>query len=256
VQISATDYAQATDCLIAAACAGVPAIASFQAAHAVVTASGDAKLREIVNSFEMICPDGQPVRWALNLLHRVALSKRVYGPEMMLRLCERAADEQLPIFLYGGTTSVLAALESRLQEKYPGLRVAGSYAPPFRPLTPAEQDDVVRQICDSGARILFIGLGAPKQDLFAYEHRDRLPLVQVCVGAAFDFHAGVKRMAPAWMQNVGLEWLFRLIQEPRRLFKRYAVTNSIFVGKLFFAWCRRDSLANRQQHSVDNADST
>lgn len=236
VEISATTYEQAVDSLITAAQLREPAIASLHAVHALITASGDAELREMVNSFELIGPDGQPVRWALNLLHKAGLAERVYGPELMLRLCERAAREGVSIFLYGGTPEVLEKLETRLVERYPQLVIAGSYAPPFRPLTEAETDEVIGQVVRSGAGMLFIGLGAPKQDRFAYQHRDRLPVVQVCVGAAFDFHAGIKRMAPHWMQRCGLEWLFRLSQEPGRLWKRYAVTNSVFVGKLISAW--------------------
>lgn len=242
VRVSATNYQQAIDCLVAAARERMPAIASLQAVHAVMTASGDAELRAMVNTFEIVGPDGQPVRWALNLLHGVRLSQRVYGPELMLRLCERAALEQLPIFLYGGTPAVLTALEAGLQNRCPALQIAGSYAPPFRPLLDEEREDMIQRIRDSGARIVFIGLGAPKQDRFAYEFRDRLSVVQVCVGAAFDFHAGMKRMAPRWMQNSGLEWLFRLVQEPRRLFRRYAVTNTQFVIKLLAAWRRKSSI--------------
>lgn len=239
VRVSATCYDEAVDALIAAARQGVSAVASLHAVHALITASGDPELREKVNSFELIGPDGQPVRWALNLLYRTRLQQRVYGPELMLRVCQRAAEEGLPIFLYGGTPTVLEALSANLTTRFPALEIAGSYAPPFRPLTKEERSEVIRRIQDSGARLVFIGLGAPKQDVFAHDLRQELNAVFLCVGAAFDFHAGVKRMAPSWMQRTGLEWLYRLSQEPGRLWKRYFVTNSLFLWKLLAAWCSR-----------------
>ncbi|MEM7315129.1 MAG: WecB/TagA/CpsF family glycosyltransferase [Planctomycetota bacterium] len=138
----------------------------------------------------------------------------------------------MPIYLFGGTEEVLDQLNARLMQRYPDLKIAGSYAPPFRPLTPHEENQVVDDIRSSDARIVFIGLGCPKQDLFAYKLRNQISAVQICVGAAFDFHAGVKRMAPKWMQSRGLEWLYRLSQEPSRLWLRYLTTNSLFVLKL------------------------
>ena len=239
VRVSATCYEEAVDSLVAAAKQGAPAVASLHAVHALMTASGDDELREKVNSFELIGPDGQPVRWALNLLYRTGLKQRVYGPELMLRLCQRAAEEDLPIFLYGGTPEVLDALSANLISRYPGLEIADQYAPPFRPLTADEKKEVIQRMRDSGASLVFIGLGAPKQDFLAHELRQHVNAVFLCVGAAFDFHAGIKRMAPRWMQRSGLEWLFRLSQEPGRLWKRYFVTNSLFLGKLLVAWCWR-----------------
>ncbi len=184
---------------------------------------------------DMITPDGQPVRWALNLLHGTKLKDRVYGPELMLRLCHRAADEGVPIYLYGGSPPVVETLRSNLQRLCPSLVVAGYESPPFRSLTPEEDRDVIDRINNSGARLCFIGLGCPKQDIFAYQHRETINAVQICVGAAFDFHAGAKSTAPEWLQRNGLEWLFRLVQEPRRLWRRYLKTNSIYLAKLLVA---------------------
>jgi exopolysaccharide biosynthesis WecB/TagA/CpsF family protein len=144
----------------------------------------------------------------------------------------------VPIYLYGGTPEVAQTIRENLISRYSGLRVVGSESPPFRPLTPQEQDELVERVNGSGAGVVFIGLGCPKQDHFAYEHADRIQAVQVCVGAAFDFHAGNKKMAPPWMQRRGLEWLFRLSQEPGRLWRRYLITNSLFVWKLAVAWIR------------------
>ncbi len=238
VGVSVTDYAAATDVILRAAAQRIPAVVTCHAVHAVVTASGDPSLRDKVNRFEVVTPDGQPVRWAMNLLHGTRLTDRVYGPELMLRLCRGAAAAGVPIYLYGGNPAVAERLRANLLDQCPGLRIAGYEAPPFRPLTPEEDRAVVERINGSGAGLMFVGLGCPKQDVFASEHRDAIRAVQVCVGAAFDFHAGVKPMAPVWMQRRGLEWLYRLLSEPRRLWRRYLVTNSIFVAKLTAALCR------------------
>lgn len=238
VQVSATNYDECVDAIVQAAHSRTPAIVSLHAAHAVVTASNDDELREAVNKFQIVAPDGQPVRWALNKLYRTRLRDRVYGPELMLRLCKRAAGEGVSIYLYGGVNDgLLDKLRWNLTAKFPKLRIAGAESPPFRPLTEEEDRRAVQRINDSGAGLVFIGLGCPKQDRFAFEHREKLDGVQICVGAAFDFHAGVKKIAPAWMQRRGLEWLYRLLSEPRRLFRRYLVTNSIFVKKFAGQWC-------------------
>lgn len=239
VKVSAAGYAKVVDAILQAARQRLPSVASFHAAHALVTASDDPALLTKVNTFQILAPDGQPVRWALNLLYRAGLRDRVYGPELMMRLCRRAAAEGVPVYFYGSSPRVIDGLCARFSAEYPDLEVAGAESPPFRPLSPEEDRDMVNRINQSGAGIVFIGLGAPKQDHFAYEHRDRIRAVQVCVGAAFDFHAGSKKMAPPWMQRNGLEWLYRLIQEPRRLWRRYMVTNSVFLAKLLCELPRR-----------------
>ncbi|MCA9245770.1 MAG: WecB/TagA/CpsF family glycosyltransferase [Planctomycetales bacterium] len=239
VQVSATNYTEATDVICAAAAQRTPAVVSLHPVHAIIESVRNRELMEQVNRFEIIATDGQPVRWALNMLHGAGLEDRVYGPELMLRLCERAARDGISIFLYGSSTDVLSRLESQLNVKFPALEIAGSYSPPFRPLTAEEDGAVIQLINESGAGLVFIGLGCPKQDKFAAEHQGLIQGVQVCVGAAFDFHAGNKKTAPAWMQRHGLEWLFRLIQEPGRLWKRYLFTNSLFVIKLSAALLQR-----------------
>ena len=232
VGISATTYAEATEAILRAAERHESAIVSAHSVHALVTFSGSEELRRKANSFEMITPDGQPVRWALNTLHGTGLRERVLGAELTLCLCRAAAARGVSIYLYGGASDeVLDKLKANLVAKQPGLMIAGSESPPFRALTPDEREATAERINASGAGIVFIGLGCPKQDEFAYEVRSRVQAVLVCVGAAFDFHAGTKRRAPDWMQRSGLEWLFRLGQEPRRLWKRYLVTNSIFLAK-------------------------
>lgn len=189
-------------------------------------------MQAAVRGFEIVTPDGQPVRMALNLLHRAGLTDRVYGPTLMLRLCAAAAAEGLPIYLYGSTPAVAGQLSRALRARFPGLVVAGAEPSLFRPITPAESADLGQRIRASGARLVFIGLGCPRQELFAHAHREIIGLPQICVGAAFDFHAGNKKQAPRWMQDHALEWLYRLGQEPRRLLRRYAVTNTVFLFAL------------------------
>ncbi|MHB8899058.1 MAG: WecB/TagA/CpsF family glycosyltransferase [Thermoguttaceae bacterium] len=239
VAVSAATYDTAVDAVIHAAGQRQKAIVSLHAVHALVTASRDPALREAVNQFQMVAPDGQPVRWALNRLYGTGLRDRVYGPELMLRLCREAESTGVSVYLYGSSEPVMESLCRELRSRYPGLAIAGTESPPYRPLTSEEDEEVVQRINASGAGIVFIGLGAPKQDLFAHAHRGRIEGVQVCVGAAFDFHAGSLKMAPPWMQQCGLEWLYRLLREPRRLWRRYLVTNSLFVAGIGTAMTRR-----------------
>jgi N-acetylglucosaminyldiphosphoundecaprenol N-acetyl-beta-D-mannosaminyltransferase len=239
VQVSATTYDEASEYIVRAAREGRPAVVSAHAVHAVVTCSDDPDLLAKVNRFDIITPDGQPVRWALNALHRTGLRKNVRGSELMLRTCRLAAERGVSIFLYGSSPEVLEPLCANLNSWCPGLKIAGCYSPPFRPLTPDEEADVIRQIESSGAGIVFVGLGFPKQDHFADAMHSRIRAVLVNVGAAFDFHAGKKCSAPEWMQTCGLEWLHRLCHEPGRLWRRYLSTNSRFLVKFGAALLRK-----------------
>ena len=239
VQVSATNYDEATEFILQAARQGRPAVVSAHSVHGLITASDDPELLLKVNRFDIITPDGQPVRWALNALHGAGLRDRVYGPELMLRACRSAAQHKMPIFLYGSSPEVLDPLAVNLQSCCPGLEIAGCRPDLFRPLTADEESDVIRQIHSSGAGIVFVGLGTPKQDHFADAVRGRLQAVLVNVGAAFDFHARTKRMAPPWMQARGLEWLYRLCHEPGRLWRRYLTTNSSFLLKFSRALLRQ-----------------
>jgi exopolysaccharide biosynthesis WecB/TagA/CpsF family protein len=197
-----------------------------------MTAVDEPDFGEAIRSFDIVCPDGQSVRFALNVLHHTQLADRVYGPQLMLDLCTCAAQEKIPVYLYGSYDHVVSTLGRNLKKLLPELEVVGAEEGVYRALTPAEDRSLVERINESGAGILFLGLGCPRQERFAYEHRDLIKAVQVCVGAAFDFHAGTKRMAPPWMQKAGLEWLFRLSQEPRRLGRRYLQTNTQFVLRM------------------------
>jgi N-acetylglucosaminyldiphosphoundecaprenol N-acetyl-beta-D-mannosaminyltransferase len=229
VEISVTSYDELCELFVAAAQRHEAVLASFLPVHGVVTAAMDSNYRHRINCFDVIAPDGQPVRWALNWLHKAQLSDRVSGPHMMLCICQRAAEQGVGIYLYGSTQDTLDNLRANLEQRFPQLRVLGVESPPFRPLSAEENDAVVDRINASGAGLVFIGLGLPRQDYFAYQNRNRINAVQLCVGAAFDFHAGKKKLAPLWMQKTGLEWTYRLLQEPRRLWKRYLVTNTMFV---------------------------
>ena len=232
VRVSAVTCNSAANAILCAAQRRVPAVVSAFAVHALIEASTSADLAVKANQFAIITPDGQPVRWALNWLHGTRLASTVQGYELMLALCERATAEGVSIYLYGSSTQTLAALEANLKKQFPGLVVAGVESPPFRPLSPEEDAAMVKRVNDSGAGLMFVGLGCPKQDHFAAEHADLIVPVQLCVGAAFDFLAGTKPAAPEWMQRRGLAWVFRLYQEPKRLFKRYLVTNSVYLQKL------------------------
>ena len=156
-------------------------------------------------------------------------SNRVYGPDLTLSVCQAAAEAGIPVGLYGGTPEVLDALQKNYRGRFPQLQIAYAYSPPFRPLTREEDEAVVQAINASGARILFVGLGCPKQEQWVAGHRDRVQAVMLAVGAAFDFHSGRVRQAPRWMQRSGLEWLFRLLMDPRRLWRRYFRNNPRFL---------------------------
>lgn len=234
VEVSITRYQEVVDAVVDAAVNGRGGVATFLAVHGIVSAVTDSEFRRRVNACQIVGPDGQPVRWALNFFHKAGLEDRVYGPQVMRLVCRRCAELGLSIFLCGSTPVVLALLASSLGEMFPDLRIAGAESPPFRPLSAEENDALCQKINRSGAAVAFIGLGVPRQEIFADANRDKIRAVQLCVGAAFDFHAGCKRTAPALMQRWGLEWLFRLSQEPRRLWKRYLVTNSIFIGLVVF----------------------
>lgn len=196
--------------------------------HMLMEAWDASDFREVVNAADMVTPDGMPLVWMLRLKGRKK-QQRVYGPTLMLHVMERAAQEGIPVGFYGGRTDVLEKLVERMQDRFPGLSVVYAYSPPFRVLTQDENDQICKAIQNSGLRILFIGLGCPKQERWMAEHRGCISAVMLGVGAAFDFHAGVIRQAPAWMQRASLEWLYRFVQEPRRLWKRYLIQNPRFV---------------------------
>lgn len=236
VLVDAVDYGAAVEAIIAAARRPRPFGVSALAVHGVMTGALNATHRYRLNHLELVVPDGQPVRWGLNLLHGAGLRDRVYGPNLMLRVCEQAAQEALPVFLYGSRPEVLAALEQRLRGRFPSLVVAGSRPSAFRRLDPDETRRVVEEVRGSGARLCFAGLGCPRQEVWAYEMRERLGMPVLAVGAAFDFHAGLLSQAPERLARLGLEWLYRLSREPRRLWRRYLLLNPLYLTLLAAQW--------------------
>jgi N-acetylglucosaminyldiphosphoundecaprenol N-acetyl-beta-D-mannosaminyltransferase len=200
--------------------------------HSVVVASQDPTFAEVLRAADMTTPDGAPVAWMLRRLGHPN-QQRINGPDLMLRYCEYGAARGQSIFLMGSGPETLAALQCRLTAEFPALRIAGSTSPPFRPLTPDEDRELVEQINRSGAGVVFVSLGCPKQEHWMHAHRNRVTAVMIGVGAAFHFHAGTTQRAPVWMRDIGLEWLHRLLGEPRRLWRRYLITNSAFaIGAL------------------------
>lgn len=229
VLVHPATYASAVEAVFAAAAGPRPFAVAAQPVHGIMTGVLDPEHRYRLNRLDLVVPDGQPVRWALNLLHRAGLRDRVYGPTLMLHVCERAAATRTPIYLYGSRSETLAALADRLTARFPGLLIAGSQPGQFRQVAPAEAEAIAAGIRATGARIVFVALGCPRQEVWAYENRGRLGVPILAVGAAFDFHAGVVAQAPARWQALGLEWLFRLLREPRRLWRRYVFLNPLYL---------------------------
>lgn len=233
VRVSALDYEATVEQIVSAARQGRPLAVSALAVHGLMTGALDHEHRYRLNQFDILAPDGQPVRWALRWLHQVRLPDRVYGPTLMLKTCQRAAIEGLPIFLFGGKAELLDTLQRRLLERFPDLRIAGVMPSKFRTLEgPAERDEVAGAIRDSGARITFVGLGCPRQEVWGYEFREAIRMPLLAVGAAFNFHAGELSQAPAALQKRGLEWAYRLAAEPRRLWRRYLLLNPLFLAMI------------------------
>ncbi|HYC33440.1 MAG TPA: WecB/TagA/CpsF family glycosyltransferase [Gemmatimonadales bacterium] len=198
--------------------------------HGVMECQRDADLRQIHNRAGLVTPDGMPLVW-LSRLKGHGDVERVYGPDLMLACCERSVSRGYRHFLYGGQEGVPELLAERLTRRFPGLLITGCYSPPFGSLSPAEDEAIVRRINDTRPDIVWVGLSTPKQERWMSGHVGRVQApVLIGVGAAFDFHAGLKRQAPGWMRRNGLEWLFRLLQEPRRLWRRYLINNPLFLA--------------------------
>jgi N-acetylglucosaminyldiphosphoundecaprenol N-acetyl-beta-D-mannosaminyltransferase len=232
VGVHALDYEIAVHVIIEAAQTHQPLAATALAVHGVMTGRADSAQCNRLNALDLIAPDGQPVRWALNWLHGTRLVDRVYGPFLMLGLCERAASEGLGIFLYGSDRKTLDGLAPGLQSRFPGLRIVGTRPSRFRRATEPEWAEDAAALRASGADLVFCGLGCPRQESWVYEMRNELNLPLVAVGAAFAFWSGQQPMAPVWMQRAGLEWAFRFSREPTRLWHRYLIYNPLFIAAL------------------------
>jgi N-acetylglucosaminyldiphosphoundecaprenol N-acetyl-beta-D-mannosaminyltransferase len=231
VPVSAVDYDGALDWMDGTVAARGSGYVCVAATHTVMVAQEDPETMDAVLGASLVVPDGQPLVWALRALGR-PLPDRVYGPDLMLRHCARAAEQGTRIFLYGGRNQgALVQLTLNLRRRFPGLRIVGGCSPPFRDLDADELDTIADEINRTGADVVWVGIGVPKQEKWMAAMRERLDApVLVGVGAAFDFHAGLVPQAPAWMQSSGLEWAFRLAQEPRRLWRRYLRYNPRFVA--------------------------
>jgi N-acetylglucosaminyldiphosphoundecaprenol N-acetyl-beta-D-mannosaminyltransferase len=236
IRVAAVDYDAAVESIVTAARERRPLAVSALAVHGVMTGVHDPVHRYRLNRFDLLVPDGQAVRWAMRWLHGVCLPDRVRGVTLTRRLCLRAAADGLPIFLFGGHPAEVTELAAHLTATTPGLRIAGVRPAVFRQLSAAEQDDAARAIRDSGARLTFVGLGCPRQEVWVFEHRERLDMPLVAVGAAFGVVAGRVREAPLGLQRAGLEWLYRLGQEPLRLWKRYLLLNPLYLALVALQW--------------------
>lgn len=232
-RIDATSYEDACDRIQSWALAKRSCYVVAANVHVVMTAYWQRHYQQVINGAALVTSDGMPLVWGLRLLG-VPNQPRVYGPDLMLAWCDRAAKIGLPIYLYGSTDETLKTLRYQLEQRFPGLIIAGSHAPPFRPMTVEEEQVDVDRIQASGAPVVFVGLGCPKQEEWMARQQNKLPAVMIGVGAAFSFHSGEVSQAPRWMMASGLEWLYRFTQEPQRLWQRYLINNPAFV--VLFGW--------------------
>jgi N-acetylglucosaminyldiphosphoundecaprenol N-acetyl-beta-D-mannosaminyltransferase len=232
VGLSVVDYSRACEELISAARENRSFAMTSLATHGLMESVADPDLRRLISDIDLVTPDGQPVRWAMNLLHNTKLRDRVCGPDLMQLVCKTAAKEDIGIYLFGSTLETVEKLSRKLSEDFPGLKICGLQPDRFREATPEEDQEDIHRIHHSGAGIVLVGRGCPRQERWVAEHRGKVNAAMMAVGAAFDFFSGNLERAPRWMQRAGLEWLFRLLQEPRRLFRRYLVTNSLFLYRL------------------------
>ena len=233
ININAVDYEYAVDRITTAAKNKEACSVSALAVHGVMTGFLDRVHARRLNGLDLVVPDGQPVRWALSWLHGKKLPDRVYGPNLTLKVAESLTKEGMSIYLYGSKEETLTKFAHNLSRMYPGFKIAGMEASKFRRLSESERQELAQRIKDSGANAVFLGLGCPRQETWAYEYRDLLDIPILAVGAAFDFHAGTLPQAPKWMQDAGLEWFFRLTQEPKRLWQRYAILNPLYLWNIF-----------------------
>lgn len=229
VNYAIVDYSSASEIILEQAAKRQSFGVSALAVHGLIESCNHPSFNDLVKKINLIVPDGQPVRWALNAFFNAGLKDRVYGPTLVLHVLEKANTAGLKIFLYGSRPETLEKLTAFIKKDYPKLIVCGIHPDRFREATMEEDEDDIRKINESGAHIVLVGRGCPRQEKWVGGHIGKINAVMMAVGAAFDFHAGNLKQAPGWMQNTGLEWLFRLIQEPNRLWKRYLVTNSQFI---------------------------
>lgn len=222
--------------------------------HMLVEAHKDKNFAGIVSNAQIITPDGKPLAWASKILHGIK-QQRVAGMDLLPDLLQQAQEKNLPVYFYGGQQNILDKTSEYLKVKYPQLIVAGLYSPPFRKLSLTEEDNIIQRINQSGARLVFVILGCPKQERWMAAMKGRIHAMMVGVGGALPVMVGSQKRAPVWMQKTGFEWLYRLVQEPRRLFKRYAVTNSIFIHLLLRAYLKQIAFRKKLNGSYSSNNS-
>jgi len=232
VCVDAVDYEAAVARIIEAAVEQRPYRVSALAVHGIMTGVDDPEHLARLNAFDLITPDGQPVRWAMNWLHDTGLPDRVYGPDLTLAVCRAAVDQDLSVYFHGSTQETLDHLVRRLPTLVPGVQIAGTSPSTFGTSSPAQLDELAATIRSTGASICFVGLGCPRQEVFVYENADRVAMPCLAVGAAFDFHAGLAKEPPAWVQRAGLQWAQRLMRSPRRLWRRYVILNPRYARRV------------------------
>jgi N-acetylglucosaminyldiphosphoundecaprenol N-acetyl-beta-D-mannosaminyltransferase len=232
VLIDPIEISETVDLIVERARTTEPMAVSALAVHGVMMGVQDLGLRGRLNRMDLVVPDGQPVRWAVNMMYRAQLQECVTGPSLMLEVCSAAAREDMGVYLYGSTPKVIEALSKRLPEAYPGLRVVGSAPSRFGPLDERGRHEVAEKIRESGASICFVGLGCPRQEVFCSAMRDLVGIPLLAIGAAFNVNAGFSKLAPRWMHRAGLGWLYRLKSEPRRLWRRYILLNPAYLTLL------------------------
>lgn len=228
VQVNSTSYSQSTKIIFDWASQHESRSICAANVHMLMEAHASLEYKQIINSADLVAPDGMPLVWMMRLKGQKQ-QQRVYGPTLMLHVLEVAAREGIPVGFYGSSPEVLNSLLIRMLDRFPNLDIVYSFSPPYQEISQEEDVEIIRQINASSTRILFVGLGCPKQEKWMAEHRGKINVVMLGVGAAFDFHAGMKSQAPAWMQKIGLEWFYRLVTEPRRLWRRYLYNNPRFI---------------------------
>ncbi len=236
MRVDITSYVGATQKIIAWAQQHESKSVFAANVHMTMETYDDPKFAQVVSNADLVTPDGMPLVWALQALGSKKAS-RVYGPTLTLDVCQAAAEVGIKIALYGGTPDSLVAFTNFLQKRFPSINIVCQISPPFRSLTMEEDTDYTNTIVESEAQILFVGIGCPRQEIWIAEHQGKISAVMLGVGAAFDFHSGRVKQAPLWMQKTSLEWLFRLVMEPKRLWKRYFKHNPRFLIFFFMQLC-------------------
>jgi len=224
-----TNYEEASDIIISKAKNNSSYTVSALAVHGLIEAYSNLDLKKVVNNIDMVVPDGQAIKWTLNSYYNLHLKDRVSGPDLTLYVLDKANKNKLKLFLYGSTKNTLDQFSAFIKRNYPEVEICGVHSDRFRDATQEEDKKDIEKINKSGAHLVFVGRGCPRQEIWVESHKGKVNAAMLAIGAAFDFHAGVLKRAPKWMQDAGLEWLYRMIQEPERMLKRNLSTFPLFI---------------------------